>query len=313
MSLLERIKQIHPSPDRWSMRDALVDLESGGQQFARSKTLIQEALHQQGYMELANKMANCKPSRKCCNPYCDSCQRDIFLNQRQRFQTNLSDPYSNDEAAIREHVVFVTALHELVPFDQPESGIIRFPLGQVKAAMETARKQFKAVRRSFNDQIKFVGAFELEAVNGLLVKLHPVKGQVLADMTGREIHLADRFVLVHSHFLVDLGDATRNQLRERLKKEWPTKKQVVVDPLYKDVPVNESLCKLADYPFKFPVRYYLRFNEIGLDQDVVVEGKTHNLNRAHEPELIAEMVKAAGEIGTNTLTIRMGASNTSAS
>lgn len=310
MAQTDREKEIAPSRDLQAMRRALIDLESGGQDFSRSKTLIQEALHQQGYNDLADKMANCKPSTKCHNPYCDACQKEIFHKQRKRFQAALSDPYAGDEASIREQVVFVTILHELIPFHMPETDIVRFPMTELQAALAHARKRLKSIRRSFDDEITFVGAFELEAVTGLLAQQHPVKGKVLAEMAGRDIKLSDRFLLFHSHFLVNLNGASRDKLKERLNMEWPENRQVVVDTLYQDVPVKESLRKLADYPFKFPIRYYLRFDKIYEAEEVSVGGKKHNVNRPLEPELIAGMVKATSEIGTNSLTIRMGTSKT---
>ena len=308
MSQMEKIKARYPVKDFRVMRDALFDVESGGKRFTRSTSLIQEALQDHGYTDLADKIANCKASNKCHNPYCDRCRQGLYAKQRKRFRENLSEPYQRDEAKIRQNVFFVTVLHELIPFDQPETDILRFPTTKVESAFATARKEFKAVRRTFGDKIVFVGAFELEPVNGLLVQLHPVKGKVLAEMAGTHIGLSDQFILVHSHFLVDLAGEARELFKTRLKTEWPATRQVDVSALYEDMAVSESLNRLADYPFKFPVRYYLRFKDLGLDQNVVVDGKTHNLNRAYTSNVIAQMVKGVAEIGTNALTIRMGAS-----
>jgi len=215
---------------------------------------------------------------------------------------------------------FVTVLHELIPFDQPDDTIIRFPTKQIKAAASEARKQFKAVRRSFKDQINFVGAFELEAVNGLLVKLHPVKGQVLAEMNGMKIGLDDKFILFHSHFLVDMAELPANkftgepaikELKVRLRKIWPGNKQVDVSPLYKDKPVHDSLNRLADYPFKFPIKYYYRWNDKSEKNNVVINGKKENLARNHETDVMAQMISGVSVIGSNALYIRLGISKAS--
>jgi hypothetical protein len=315
MTSLEKVKLKYPPKDRWVMRDALFAELSGGQVHSRDKTVIQSALIENGYVELAKKIADCKPSQKCLSPFCDNCQRTLFKEQKRRFKDNLIDPYDGNDKLARLNLFFVTVLHELVPFDQPDDTLIRFPTKQIKSALSKARIQLKSIRRSFDDKIKFVGAFELETVNGLLVNLHPVKGQVLADMNGLDIGLDEKLVLVHSHFIVDIsgvgGEVELDQLKKKLRKIWASKKQVDVSRLYKTKPVNMSLNRLSDYPLKFPIKYYFRFNDMSDENDVVIEGKKHNLIRSHEPEVIAEMVNGVKQIGLNALYIRMGISKAS--
>jgi hypothetical protein len=125
MTAIDQLKMKFPSPDFWVMRDAFFDHESGGQVHTRNKTLIQSALENE-YKALAKKMAECRPSSRCRNPYCDQCQRDLFANQKKRFNKFLITPYKNDDAKARENLFFITILHELVPFDQPDDTIIRF-------------------------------------------------------------------------------------------------------------------------------------------------------------------------------------------
>lgn len=330
MSLMDKIKAKFSGPSWATMRNALFEDLSGGQVYTRNKTLINSALIEHGYKARAQKMRDCRPSNKCRNPYCDNCQRDLFSGQRKRFKENLIDPYKNDEQKARENLFFVTILHELIPFEQPDDQILRFPMQKISDALTEARKQFKSVRRSFNDQIKFLGAFELEAVNGLLVNLHPVKGQVLAQMNGVDVNmdrdvdmavgLSEKFILVHSHFMVDLsgmdikketGERPVDRLSAKLKQIWSSKKQVDVSPLYKDKAVSKSLNCLSDYPLKFPIKYYFRFNHMSVENDVVIEGKLHNLIRSHETDVMAEMVNGVPKIGLKALYIGLGISKAS--
>lgn len=320
MDLIDKIKKKYPQKSLAAMRTSLFEAMTGGTDYARNETLIQSALLESGYASLAKEMAGCKPSKKCRNPYCDSCQRQMFKKQRDKSDKFLWHPYQGNEAKARENLVFVTILHELVPFDQPDDEIVRFPMARVKSAIDEARIQLKAVRRTFKDQINFVGAFELEAVTGLLVCLHPVKGQVLAQMNGEKIGIGDKFILVHSHFVVDLAnfpphkltsEPAITQFKARLKNEWPGKRQVEVSPLYKDKSVHDSLNRLADYPLKFPIKYYYRWNAMSDGDNLVIDGKKQNLARNHEPAVIAEMVNGVSEIGLNALYIRLGVSKAS--
>jgi len=205
-------------------------------------------------------------------------------------------------------------LHELIPFDQPDNTIIRFPTAKIKSAIDEARTQLKSVRRSFNRKIAFFGAFELEAVNGLLVNLHPVKGQTLAEMNGKNIGLDEKLILVHSHFIVNMNELPPNPvtskpaidgLKEKLNQKWPGKKQVDVRPLYEDKPVHDSLNCLVDYPLKFPIKYYYKWNEKSEQDNLVIDGKKHNLPRNHESDVMAQMICGVSEIGLNALYIRM--------
>lgn len=316
MSQKNKDKFIIPSPELAAMRRAFFEDESGGQLHIRNKTLINSSLIEHGYKTKAQEMKDCRPSNKCKNPYCDHCQRDLFKGQKKRFKDNLIDPYKGKDQEARDNVFFVTILHELIPFEQPDDQILRFPTQQTKTAIKEAREQLKAVRRSFKDQILFLGAFELEAVNGLLVNLHPVKGQFLLDMNGVDIGLSDKFVLVHSHFMVDLsaidtnesGQSPVDQLKAKLKHKWPSNKQVDVSPLYKDKPVSKSLSRLSDYPLKFPIKYYFRFDGRSAENEVIIEGQVHNLARSYETDVMAEMVNGIPQIGLRALYIRMGIS-----
>lgn len=315
MALIDEIKKKYPGPDRWAMRDALFAEISGGPLWKRDKTIIDLALREHGYDTIADEMKNCRPSNPCRSPYCDQCQRVLFNNQKKRFEEFLITPYKSDEDTARQNLFFVTVLHELVPFDQPEEGILRFPTKRVQSALSGARMMFKLVRRSFKDQIIFVGAFELEAVNGQLADLHPVKGKVLAEMNGTKINLSEKFILVHSHFIVDLGkinsDPATNKLpvdlfKEKVRKIWTGTRQVDVSRLYKTKPVTESLNRLSDYPLKFPIKYYFRFNSIAADNEVIIDGKKQNLARNFETAVLAEMIKGVSDIGLNALFIRQG-------
>lgn len=330
MSLMDKIKAKFSGPSWATMRKALFDDLSDGQVYTRNKTLIQWALIEHGYDAKAQEMKDCRPSNKCRNPYCDNCQRDLFAGQKKRFKDNLIDPYKNDEQKARDNLFFVTILHELIPFDRPDDQILRFPTQKIHDALTEAKKQLKSVRRSFDYKIKFLGAFELEAVNGLLVSQHIVKGKVLAQMSGADmsmdrdvdmaILLSEKFVLVHSHFMVDLSGVETNQdvdelpvdlLKAKFKRIWPSNRQVHVLPLYKDKAVSKSLKTLSDYPLKFPIKYYLRFNVMSKENNVVIKGKVHNLIRSHETDVMAEMVNGVPKIGLNALYIRMGLSKAS--
>ena len=320
MSLIETLKLKYPPKSISVMRQALFDAETGGTDYTRSPTLINSALREHGYTELADKMAECSPSKRCRNPYCDACRKALYDRQREKSDEFLWYPYKRDEAKARENLFFVTVLHELIPFGQPDDTIIRFPKKQIKSAISEARLKLKAVRRTFKDKINFIGGFELEAVTGLLAKLHPLKGQTLADLLEDPIGLDDKFVLVHSHFVVDMaeqplnpftGDPAVTDLKARLKKEWPEKKQVEVKPLFKAKPVHDSLNRLADYPFKFPIKYYYRWNAMQDGEHLVINGKQQNLARNFSPDVLAEMVRGVSEIGTKALYIRMGVSKAS--
>ncbi len=313
--LIEKLKIKYPPKDRWEMRDAMFEDLAGRPLWDRDKTLIQSALIENGYDDIAAKMSSCSAAKRCRSPYCDYCQRDLFDGQKERFKKFLLKPFKSDEAKARKNLFFVTVLHELIPFDQPDSDILRFPMEKIKSALASARAKLKAVRRSYKDQIKFVGAFELEAVNGLLVNLHPVKGQVLAEMNGTKIKLSDKFILVHSHFIVDLSKIKPSPnlekepvdlFREKLREIWTSTRQVDVSRLYENKPVSQSLSRLADYPLKFPIKYYYRFNGIAADNEIIVKGKKQNLARNHEPAVMAEMITGVYEIGLNALFIRMG-------
>ena len=320
MARLEQLKKKYARQSISAMRAALFEDMSGGQVHSRNKTVIQSALIEHGYKDLAEKMRVCKPSNRCLNPYCDQCQRTLFENQRRRFKDNLIDPYIGRDQEARENVFFVTVLHALIPFEKPDDQILRFPTRKINEALDEARKQFKSVRRSFDDKINFIGAFELEAVNGLLVNLHSVKGQFLAGMNGMDIGLSDKFVLVHSHFMVDMSGVKPNQdidelpvdqFKKALKKRWPSKKQVDVSRLYKNKPVKDSLKRLADYPLKFPIKYYFRFNDMSVENNVIIEGEKHHLIRSHETDVMAEMIHGVPQIGLNAIYIRMGISKAS--
>ncbi len=314
MKLIDRLKLKYPPRSFWTMRNAMFEAMSGGPVYLRNTTLIQSALLEHSYVEQAKKMAECKPSKRCRSPYCDQCQRTMFTSQRKRFDEFLWSPYKNNEAKARENLFFITVLHQLVPFDQPDDTIIRFPTAKIKSAINEARTKFKAVRRSFNRQIAFFGAFELEAVNGLLVNLHPVKGQTLAKMNGTKIGIDEKYILVHSHFIVKMnelpvdpvtGNPAIDALKKKLNQIWPGKKQVDVSPLYADKPVHDSLNCLADYALKFPIKYYYKWNEKSELDDVVIHGKKQNLTRNHENDVMAQMICGVSEIGQNALYIRM--------
>tara|TARA_R110002072_G_scaffold300627_3_gene478536 strand:- start:5514 stop:6551 length:1038 start_codon:yes stop_codon:yes gene_type:complete len=320
MSLIDSIKKKYPQTPISVMRQAIFDHQSGGTDFTRNKTLIQSALRQSGYDALADKMAQCSPSNRCKSPYCDSCQRSLFGRQRRKSDEFLWHPYRHDETKARENLFFVTILHELIPFDLPDDTLIRFPLTKVKTAIAEARTHLKAIRRTFKDRINLIGAFELEVVSGLLVCLHPVKGQVLAEMSGSQIELQDKFILLHSHFVVDLsefppdplsGDLAVDQFKARLKKSWPAKKQIDVSPLYLKKPVHESLNRLADYPLKFPIKYYYRWNGAFEENQIDLDGKKQNLARNHEMDVMAQMISGVSELGMNALYIRLGVSKAS--
>ena len=123
-------------------------------------------------------------------------------------------------------------------------------------------------------------------------------------MNGTKIGMDDKFILVHSHFVVDMNELSIDQLKTKLKQLWPSNKQVDVSPLYEDKPVNESLRCLADYGLKFPIKYYYRFTDIAEENELIINGKKHNWTRNFEPDVLAQMITGISEIGINALYIR---------
>lgn len=139
-------------------------------------------------------------------------------------------------------------------------------------------------------------------------------------MAGKEVHLSDKFILVHSHFLVDMNewpddeftlDPAIEWFKVVLRRKWSSTRQVDVSSLYADKPVPASLKTLADYGLKFPIKYYYRFTDSAEENEVVIDGKKHNLARNFEPDVLAQMVTGVAGLSKNALYIRMGKSKAS--
>jgi hypothetical protein len=241
---------------------------------ARIDLHVQEQLKRTGKHRLAEQLNKCGRGQYCGNIYCKTCRDRMAVKLLDRFKTQLT--YSPDRSASREeysrdNLRFVTVLHGLVPADKHE----------VTQAQDRARKEYRNFSTKWG--VWYQGAFEYELVDmakvvkhiadagsqsrkkDSLLRMAGVKPNLIEDKyifwTDKDGRKRTDYILLHTHFLMDCGKNDWEDISANIRRRWSGKNDVDISTLY-DFSIrtlDDSLYKLASYPFKNRVKYHYDF------------------------------------------------------
>ena len=214
-------------------------------------------------------MKNCVPKTKdaCGSVFCFECRKNKQDGLYKQYRDYVDRVFDGSEAKARKRLRYVTVLHSLEPINflnlyQEVETIDRL----VKAKEEFRKCLLRLDRRikesRFQKEIWLLGTIHLEMLNMEFFRFSALSGkQTTKQKTLKEFEEksgwnADYYFLFHSHFLIDGGGLTDNQLNKCLREIWSeTDKQVLTMSLtefYEDGKqhtLDEALRNIANYGF----------------------------------------------------------------
>lgn len=229
---------------------------ASGQNGKHLKTRVKEALTHTGQTALLAKITGCQRGALCSSVYCTTCHGRWTKQFRDAVERYMKKTGMNDAQA-RARLRYATVICEVTALSP----------AAVRKAMDRARAKMKAVHRHYR-KLWYHGAFDLELIRPDLLGEH--KFETIKEMA--EIGLSvpqkagETYVLVHFHALIDTGEYA-NGVRSRINMQFgQASRQVRLDSLYKDRPLDESFAKISNYAYKHEWKYKSSFDpkEIGL-------------------------------------------------
>lgn len=217
---------------------------------------IRHALIRTGFIDHLERVENCGPTHYCNTSYCSECRKRHVRNHTRTILKLIEEMYGGDEALARNDIRFVTVLHELCRPD----------IQDVKDSLGRGKRAFAGLRRSFPG-LSLHGRFEFEAVDTEVIfktNVCPQKSMALQDLNGGSRIVSDRdMILMHSHFLLFVGDNHLELVRDKMLDRFPGRYRVKIDQLHADKSVNENVDKICSYLLKDRYIYNHRFDMSG--------------------------------------------------
>lgn len=256
----------------------------------RKRVLV--ALRAYGDHELADEYERCNPRDLCRLHHCDRCRGRWFYSALNRVNETKalfygSQPYHDIEA--KRHMRHVTGLVALV----------RLSVRAIKAAIKECKKGFQSFSKKFKN-VPVLGFYEIELINvPMMVQAGacPEKRRTLEEMLGRDLsEVNEVMALVHWHVLMFFrgGNGDEEKVQKWLRKHYPHRRQVRIDPLRWEQDLSDSLKKLAGYPLKNRHRYNLSFDTHGYENGNYIR-----------PKELSFLVKLSREVPISEMKIRL--------
>jgi len=245
----------------------------------RTDHFVRQSLWDHRQFADANKLKNCQRGSYCGLIYCSTCRGRHGDKLLTRFRGRIQGERL-DEDQVRDRFRWCTFLHAVVPADA----------ASVIEAIRNARTFYNAMSTKF-DGSWAQGAFECELVD--LVKVSNQRSTDAGQERKRELVLklsgrmtddlfADEdytwedadgnkrsdWVLVHTHFLMDVGNHEIDAVKGYLKQRFRLDRQAIMESIWSadKRSLDASLQKMASYPFKNRSSYnynFGRYDEIG--------------------------------------------------
>jgi hypothetical protein len=247
----------------------------------RTDYFVRQSLWDHRQFADANKLKNCQRGSYCGLIYCSTCRGRQGDKLLARFRGRIQGE-GLDEDQVRDRFRWCTFLHAVVPADPT----------WVSEAIRNARGFYNAMSTKF-DGSWAQGAFECELID--LVKVNDIRSDNENQERKRELvlKLSNRvtedlfvepdytwedadgnkrsdWVLVHTHFLMDVGNHEIDAIKGYLKQRFPLRRQAIMESIWgaDKRSLDASLQKMASYPFKNRARYNYKFghyDEIDLE------------------------------------------------
>ena len=265
---------------------------------SRTDLFVQKSLKFVGQWQASERLNKCGRGRYCGNIYCKTCRDRMAVKLLDRFKTHLT--YRPDRSASREdysrdNLRFVTVLHDLIPADRHK----------VKQAQDRVRKEYRNFSTKWG--CWYQGAFEYELVDMAKVVTHiadvgsqsrkkdsllrkaGIKPDLLEDKdvswTDKDGRKRTDYILLHTHFLMDCGQNGWDEIATDMRRRWYGKNDVDISTLY-DFSIRtleDSLWKMASYPFKNRVKYHYDFGNFEWERG---EEEFEDINAFNANELL---------------------------
>lgn len=246
---------------------------------ARTDYFLRQSLRAHRRFGAAAKLQECGRGSYCGNVYCSTCRDRHAEHLRTRFNHRIYHEKLDDDGVLARFR-WCTFLHAMVPADA----------SWVIAAIGNARGFYNAFSAKFGRSWA-QGAFECELVDLQKVYSQQSSGCGQERKRGLVLRLSGRltddlfadqdftwedadgnkrtdWVLVHTHFLMDVGDHDPDDMKAYIKARFSLDRQAIMESIWRpDVrSLDASLNKMASYPFKNRSSYNYNFghyDEIG--------------------------------------------------
>jgi hypothetical protein len=195
------------------------------------------------YIDILDAMMACGqnvPKKiRCHSPFCPRCREE-----------------RRKEASARALKLFGSAPHSRLAFLTVLISADK-NLEDVPTVLDQFRKKLQNTCRNICPRVKIMGFFEIDHKLRKLVEKRSHTSVALAGI-GYDINdysLPDEFWLPHYHAIVDVGDYSRERIREILAKAFPGSHRVRLQPLRQAQTVEEALTQITGYMLKFKLQY----------------------------------------------------------
>ena len=236
----------------------------------RTKAIVQQALRASGGDELADRIENCSRGAYCSSIYCKSCRDRYADSLRIRLTSRAKQRHGNRHDRIHAAFRHLTVIFDVVDLRSQEfsraggakSSLHIAGLKEVKAALERARAETKAMRRRF-PKLWMQGAFEIEAIDtGTLYSMasHTRKAKLIRALVAQRAspaNAAGTQLIVHCHCVVDVADVDAEEFHNWVHSRWSLPHQARLSTTYSPSKqsLEKKLYKLASYCFKNRLEY----------------------------------------------------------
>ena len=244
----------------------------------RIDLFVQKSLKSVGRHQSAKRLEECSRGKYCGNIYCKTCRDRMAAKMLGRYQSHIKKQ-KMDETACKDRLRFITILHQLIPADKH----------QVAEVQKYVRQEYRNFSTKWG--CWYQGAFEYELIDMLKVSNFVAdvgsqsrKKEILLRLGGYTPNLFDEhdwswtddvgkqrtdYILLHTHFLMDGGNNDWDDIITNLRRRWSGDYITDVSTLwdFSKRPLDDSLWKIASYPFKNRCRYHYDFGNYEWEKD----------------------------------------------
>jgi len=269
---------------------------------------LREALRQNGNGSLASKIRDCDrtPLNTCQNLYCFKCRNSYKRTQQDVVRREFIEKYEKDELAARTNMRHVTILHGIAMIDQFNANAPSFIM--LKQMKTKARRELQNIKSKINfPYIRMTGAFEIEVHDQHSLDRSERKDKLISSLPGFSplTNETPNLFCLHSHIIVDLNGHDGEEFHKWIHNQYNGPAQVMVQQLYPDKDVEESLLYLAEYPYKHPSYFPKHKTSRTSAKGAIDKAERGKPTRPYPNHILSDLAVVFDQMGVNSFRINI--------